>query len=309
MTHLSSKVYRFGGAVTADPVVYSSHFSILDDIFAMIVFAAFSGIQAQLLIRLRGHLRNGGFKLPSRASLWFGIAHVVLGAGYLICAIFALVNFIRKLFLISQHSLFVGIAGEVSCTSRYSHSYWHLGVCYHDEWFVERLLGVLFPLVVLLSDGLLLFRCCILFKQPWANVVMGASVLRLYWFIFVACTNPSGHFSLLATIYASLLTTLLTSSAVVVWLWREELKSKYSMGTQAPYLESMGIIAKAALPPILLAFVHIGFFAGLQLVSVGFNALWLSFTVLASQTIAVSVFKQGHHSVLNGKPGGEIWLG
>ncbi|KAH6908610.1 hypothetical protein BKA70DRAFT_1280314 [Coprinopsis sp. MPI-PUGE-AT-0042] len=316
MSYLSSRVHRFADSVHPG---YEPGFYVLDDIIAVIIFAGFSGIQAQLFNRLRGYLRNGDFKSPSRAAFWFGIVHIVLGAGYIFCAILAIVNFIMKLGLVTQHTIFVGIHQPYLCPSGYSRYYLPLpfGVCLHNEWYplyrttevVDGLLRALFQLIVLLSDGLLLFRCCILFEQPWVNAAMGASALRLGWFLAAMFAKLPGHASSIATTYVSLSITLASSAALIVWILQQKMKAKSSVDrTQVLYTESIVTIVKAALPQIILGFVHISILAGFHFVSVGLNALWISLTALASQRITVSVFEQGDQGILNGKVDQEISL-
>ncbi|KAH6908605.1 hypothetical protein BKA70DRAFT_1481873 [Coprinopsis sp. MPI-PUGE-AT-0042] len=312
MSNLSNDLYQFADCLHPRD---GSDSHVLDDIFAVGLFAGFSVIQSQLLYRLSGHLRNGDFKSSSRTGPWFGIAHVALGAGYLVCAILAIANFMMKLGLVSQHTVAV-----------------------ERNW----------PLMLLLSDGLLLlgltnrlklYRCFILFEKPWLFAVILAATSRLGWFIFVAAAHFTSHNSAVVSllkpwVYAvilaatsrlewfifayftshnsavmSLLTPLLTSTALVIWLWREKSKAKVSTEiNQISYDESIGIVLKAALPPIILGFIHIWLLASISHVPVAFNAFWLSFTVLASPTITLSVFEQGDRGIMNGKPDRAISL-
>ncbi|KAH6908608.1 hypothetical protein BKA70DRAFT_1280303 [Coprinopsis sp. MPI-PUGE-AT-0042] len=314
MSYLSNEVSRFAKCLDHR---YNSGFHVLDDIFAVIVFTGFSVIQTQLLYRLGGHLRNGDFKSSSRTGPWFGIAHITLGAGYLICALLAVANFMMKLGLVSQHTALYD--QNWLCPPSYSDSgpFRHLYICFDNGWtplltatkVLDFILGVFFQLMLLLSDGLLLYRCFILFEKPWAIAVMVAAASRLGWFIFVAATHFTGHNSAVITTYVSLLTTLLTSTALVIWLWQERSKAKASTEiNQVSYGESIGIVLKAALPPIVLGFVHIWLFANITHVLVGLNAFWFSFTVLASQTITLSTFEQGDRGIMNGKPDRAISL-
>jgi hypothetical protein len=88
----------------------------------------------------------------------------------------------------------------------------------------------------------------------------------------------------------SLLTTLLTSSGLIAWLWserREAIIAKSDI-TKCNYGESFRTVIKATLPPVLLGFVQVGLFAGFHLIPVGLSAFWLSVTVRHSLLLVVT---------------------
>ncbi|KAH6908596.1 hypothetical protein BKA70DRAFT_1562630 [Coprinopsis sp. MPI-PUGE-AT-0042] len=307
MSFLSNGVDRFIESLHPGP---GASFHIVDDIFSVIVFTAFAVIQAQVLYRITNHLKHGDFKLSSGSGRLSGIAHVVLGVAYLICAVLVVADFMMKLGLTTQHTIVAERSWPVRCPSGYSNAFgsW-IPACLDMRWLplltatkvIDIILCALFLVVLLLSDGLLLYRCSIVLGHSWARAIKVASGLRFGWFVFSPFLLPMSFGSLI-TIYVSLLTTLLASASLIAWLWHKKLEAKAAMSdSNIPFGESISTVIQATLPPIVLGFVHVGLFAGLQLLPVGLTAFWFSFTALASQTITLRILQQGDNAIMNGK--------
>ncbi|KAH6901644.1 hypothetical protein BKA70DRAFT_1568441 [Coprinopsis sp. MPI-PUGE-AT-0042] len=312
MSSLSNSVYSFTRSLHPGP--YGSHFTMIDDILGLVVVSGFSVIQAQFLSRLRRHNKGKTTKSWTIADYVFRETHTLLAAGYMICAILTLASFAMKSGLVGQRTIPVDYTAR--CPELYERFDYFMDVCLEQKWHTllditivfDYILGGLFQVLLLLADGLMIYRCYKSVKRPWSHLFVTMGALRVFAFILLA---PMSLAVCLIPIYVSFLVTLITCvTLVIVTAFTDqsslELNDLRTSGNDAlahenvPYRRFIGIVVKSAIPMTLAGALHIGLFAGLQIIPVAVNALLFSFTVLAPQKIALQVLEHAGRDLLDG---------
>ncbi|KAH6908601.1 hypothetical protein BKA70DRAFT_1280292, partial [Coprinopsis sp. MPI-PUGE-AT-0042] len=104
--------------------------------------------------------------------------------------------------------------------------------------------------------------------------------------------------------YVPLLTNLIVAPALSIWLWRSRhtLTGKFGVKDTHPYTRKLAMLVESAILPLLLGLVHVVLFAAFQVQAVAVNVLWLSFTVLAPQIIALRTLQGRDHNSREATP-------
>ncbi|KAH6881253.1 hypothetical protein BKA70DRAFT_1238449 [Coprinopsis sp. MPI-PUGE-AT-0042] len=273
---------------------------IQHDILSLVICAFFSAIQVQIIWRLYGHLKAAKLSQQSpRSSRVFGATGIVLGVGFIVCTILLVTTTVIKLDFVAKH---VPNAPESNGQHQTGYTVLLNSCCIEES--QEYLLRVisnldiaivaLFQLMVLLADSLM---------NPWRWIVVVPCVLALLGSLVCLILQAirSSEIFLVSGTYFSLLANLIVSPTLVAWIWKSKreiescLDSHQLSHTQIPYNRLMRILTESALPPSLLGFVHLGLYlpSGYRMAVAWrvLNALWVIFTILAPQTIALRVIR------------------
>ncbi|KAH6890930.1 hypothetical protein BKA70DRAFT_1327109 [Coprinopsis sp. MPI-PUGE-AT-0042] len=165
--------------------------AIQDDLASIVILTTFSVIQGYLSFSIVRHL-FGRHNLPrdSRKSPKFSIVAVVVSILYLVASVLAMVTFATKLFGAAKVTYYQNesqIPDSVMymCVLVELYETCPLFFTYIPSPLASQLdiaLGAVFQAVVILADGLLLYRCFVVFKdKPWlygmGGVVYLASIV------------------------------------------------------------------------------------------------------------------------------------
>ncbi|KAH6880336.1 hypothetical protein BKA70DRAFT_190881 [Coprinopsis sp. MPI-PUGE-AT-0042] len=165
--------------------------------------------------------------------------------------------------------------------------------------------------MIIFADALLVYRCFIVFEAPWAWIISVPSGLSLLgsFGCFIAQVSlsekrlgPGGVIFIVAGTYTSLLANLIVSPALIlrVWLARREMESLVGESrfshTHVPYTRLIEILTESAVPPLLLGLLHLILHFAIRDCHFTFiNMLWVSFTILAPQTLTLRVLDGPKH--------------
>ncbi|KAH6905653.1 hypothetical protein BKA70DRAFT_1503094 [Coprinopsis sp. MPI-PUGE-AT-0042] len=269
---------------------------IEQDIFALAICASFSAIQTQIIYRLYRHMR--GNKLSERSSrfrLVFRAVSIVLGLGFTLCTVILVTNTVIKLEYIAKLVKADGSHGTRAVCPAGCTIYPFGLFCVEDKRvYLLRVISILdvvtaalFQLLIVLADGLLVYRCYLVLENPWSWIIVVPTVITLLGSLFflvmqIGSTDPIPK---ACGMYTSLFVNFIVSPTLIVWIWRAKrevnslLEHPDRPQTQMPYNRLIRILTESALPPLLLGFTHLGLFLSKGSFPV-LNVLWVIFTVM-----------------------------
>ncbi|KAH6908600.1 hypothetical protein BKA70DRAFT_273223 [Coprinopsis sp. MPI-PUGE-AT-0042] len=297
----------------AESLLPGRPFQLLDDILSLVVVSLFSVVEAHISLRLLRYVKVRTSSRNPQSSRIFGFVSIALGAGYLVYTINSIAMFCLKLEFVTDLINTGQRSALVDCPEGYTQ--------FDSTPFCMEISKALLPrsvktagvfnevllyLMILLSDGLLIYRCHILLETRRLIFFIACTPLLIsfmYYLVTTATFRANEHYqtsSVLIGIYVSLLANLVVSTTLFVWLWkaRRAARSKHghssSGGKQAtiPYTRLMRILLESAIPPLILGIIHLILrLASFEPIIPGLGILWVSVTVLAPQYIALRAFQ------------------
>ncbi|KAH6905644.1 hypothetical protein BKA70DRAFT_1291759 [Coprinopsis sp. MPI-PUGE-AT-0042] len=299
----------------------SKYAMIQQDIVSLAICAFFSAIQVQIIWRLYRNLKASKLSRQFlQSSRVFGAASIALGVGFMVCTILLVTTTVIKLELVAKYLVKRPQSG--TCPQGLTISLHNSNYCTGESQayrlrvtrYLDTAVASLFQLMVLLADSLMVYRCYVVIQNRCRWIVVVTCVLALLGslvcFILQAIISSLEIFVAAGT-YISLLANLIVSPTLIAWIWRAKREMESCLDThqplshtQIPYNRLMRILTESALPPLLLGFVHLGLYLPSGDLMVGawrvLNVLWLIFTILAPQTIALRVIRGREH--VSGQP-------
>ncbi|KAH6908597.1 hypothetical protein BKA70DRAFT_1400617 [Coprinopsis sp. MPI-PUGE-AT-0042] len=297
MAFWSHGVYDFAECLLLE----QARFSIIEDVVSLFVLACFSVIQAQIALQLVRHLRR---TRPRRRT--FALVNVALSAGYIICTIIWMANLCLKLQFVTRFQR-MNESGPLFCRDGYIPDPVNSALCRQvNSATAEKPVNILnwvtsaaFQVMLVLADSLLIYRCYIILERPWAWIVaVTASLpllvsLGLSLAVFGTGYDRGALYLEMISVYLSVLTNLIVSPTLILCLWREKRDVDSLLGdsrvgkAHVQYTRIIRTLVESASPPLALGLVHIVLVAAFQVNSPLFNLIWITFTILAPQTIAL----------------------
>ncbi|KAH6908540.1 hypothetical protein BKA70DRAFT_1481778 [Coprinopsis sp. MPI-PUGE-AT-0042] len=297
-------IYELTDSMTGRGRFIRGRFTIVEDVLSTFALGCFSIIQAQIALRLIRRLTR------TRLRHVFALVSIALCAGYIISTILWTTGFCLKLWSISRIYQ-DGRKMEPFCVDGYE-AFCH-PLCQPENSRQFRLENSLYildktvvscvQLLLVLADGLLIYRCYVMLECGSALVITTAAGSLLLFSVgafIVVLKLPSRPYNPIvdmASTWISLGFNLLISPTLIIHLWREKKEVDALVGDSrvgkayVQYTRIIRTLVESAVPPLIL---------GLALVISRFygNAapalylVWVTFTILAPQTIAMRVLRR-----------------
>lgn len=313
----------------------------LDNLLSLTTFVSFSVIQGQIVWEMVDRLRTGHLKKAQRSVRIIGASSIVLGIGYIIGSVLILINFATRTYQVPWDDAQWKVFGnhpksaqiQANAALKICSSLRLKGVNDADypacvrvvnlltrTFDMDIVTNVLFHFMLILADGLLVYRCYMMLKRPFlmtglASLPLIGSLGVLLWFLVngirqmkrysalgpyeaLLLTLDGYSAGLLYSFYISLGTSIVVTTTLIYRLWKENREAKRLLGDSPsneshwPYKRLIVLLLSSALPPLLLGLVHLVVFLGFRRTSQAHGALWVSFTILAPQIIAIRAIQK-----------------
>ncbi|KAH6908595.1 hypothetical protein BKA70DRAFT_273103 [Coprinopsis sp. MPI-PUGE-AT-0042] len=276
---------------------------VVDNALALAVLSGFFVKQVIAFRDFKRHLRRRNFERPSQAGRGFGIAHIVLIIAFLFSVFVTLATLCMKLAAVRHIEPFIasGICppGQVA-------AYLLPGMCAEKDWdsFIRIIYGIdasndgLLQLMLLLSDGLLVYQCYTAIERPLVHLVTIATLLRVGLVAFTVLMAFIDDYASMRSAYGSLLATFIASMTALVWLCWGQQEAKISLGSTALNTtklrreESIKTVAKSLFYAVVSGLAHLGVLVNLGKMFITLNIIWVACLIMLSQTLALCFLKE-----------------